>query len=197
MMQAVGVALLAFGGAWAGFRAAGELSHRSAMLEELAASLAILEQELELGGYGLEECFRRLADRDRGAVGAFFADCAAGMAHLEDCPFPELWSRRVEQLPIGEEGQRVLASLGESLGRCEEERQIRALRSAGEALTLLARESREQYRRQGKVFQAVGVSAGPFWPFSCCKKRTRRYSRSCTALFLIESFGIVPVRSDD
>lgn len=162
MMQAVGVVLLAFGGAYMGFHAAGELSRRAALQGNMAASLALLEQELELGGYELKDCFRTLADRGRGEAEKFFSACAAGMEGLEAEPFPCLWSRLAGELPIGEEGQRILAALGETLGRCEASRQRQALRLAAEALTRLSEQTREQYRRQGKVFQAVGVSGGAF-----------------------------------
>lgn len=162
MMRVMGAALLALGGGYMGFRASEELSHRAAVLDDLTASLALLEQNLSLGGYGLCECFRTLANRGGGEVRNFFSSCAEGMGALEKTPFPALWSGLCGELPIGAEGQHILCRLGEVLGRCEAERQVRALRSAGEALSRLSGELREQYRCQGKVFQAVGVSAGAF-----------------------------------
>ena len=162
MMRAVGVVLLAFGGAYMGFHAAGELSAQVHALEELGTSLALLEQELELGGWDLGTCFRAVARRTGGAGQSFFSACADGMGRLEEEDFPSLWARLCGELPIGPEGQRILSTLGNILGRCETHRQRQALASVRGQLDRLAGESREEFRRRGKVFQAVGVSAGAF-----------------------------------
>ena len=162
MIRVLGTALLALGGTAMGFCAAREVSYRAEVLNDLAASLSLLEQDLELGGYSLQECFRALTDRGGGAVQWFFTACVEGMDRLEERPFPELWSGLSGELPIGREGRKILSALGEILGRCETERQMRALRTAGEALVLLAQENGEQCRRQGRVYQAVGMASGAF-----------------------------------
>lgn len=162
MMQAVGVVLLAFGGAWLGFRAAGELSHRAGSLGDMAAALELLAQELEFGGWDLEECFRFLSRNGRGTAGRFFAACAEGMEHLDEEEFSSLWLRLCGESGLGAEGQRILSALGHTLGRCDAQRQRQALDSAAQSLEALAQQTGEQYRRQGKVFQALGVSSGAF-----------------------------------
>ena len=162
MMRVVGTALLASGGACIGFHAAAELSHCVRTLEELGTSLALLEQELELGGCDLKACFRTVAGRSGGEVGNFFSACAEGMDSLEKTPFPALWARLCGELPIGAEGQRILSALGNTLGRCETDRQRQALAAVRGQLDRLAGEYRGELRRRGRVFQAVGVSAGAF-----------------------------------
>ena len=58
--------------------------------------------------------------------------------------------------------QDVLLPLGETLGRCGADRQLEALSSARRRLEALSARLEADSRRQGRVYQALGLSGGAF-----------------------------------
>ena len=163
MMRLLGAALVAAGAAWLGFRAAAALSLRARALEEMAQGLALLEQELELDGPPLPQLMERLGEETRGPAKALFRDCRQALDRLEREPFSQAWERLVRaREELGREGRAALLPLGEPLGRCGCEEQQRAVNRVRQRLTELARRTEEERRRQGKVYQVLGLSGGAF-----------------------------------
>ncbi len=163
MVRGLGAALLIAGCAWAGFRAAAGLNGRVRALEEMAAGLLLLEQELELDGAALPVLMERLSGRAAGPAGALFAGCRAGLERLDEEGFSRLWRRLVGELPeLGEEGRRCLAPLGDTLGRCGWEAQVRAVSAARRRLLELAARAEEQALREQKLYPVLGLSGGAF-----------------------------------
>ena len=86
-----------------------------------------------------------------------------GLALLEREDFSSLWRRLVqERTELTQEGQAVLLPLGETLGRYDGERQREALSAARRRLGELAARLEADCRRQGRVYQALGLSGGAF-----------------------------------
>ena len=159
----LGAVLVAAGAAWLGFRAAAALSLRAGALEEMAQGLALLEQELELDGPPLPQLMDRLAEETRGPARALFRDCRQALDRLELEPFSQAWEGLVRARgELGREGQAALLPLGETLGRCGCEEQRRAAARVRTRRTELARRTEEERRRQGKVYQVLGLSGGAF-----------------------------------
>ena len=154
---------MAAGGASLGFQAAAGLRSQVRALEEMAQGLALLERELELNAPPLSRLLEQGAERSRGPAEALFRECLRGLDDLDREDFSTLWRRLVSDcMALGSEGQAVLAPLGDTLGRYDGERQREALAAARRRLEELAARLKEDSRRRGRVYQALGLSGGAF-----------------------------------
>lgn len=163
MVRMMGAVLAAAGAAWMGFGAAAGLKRRGRALEEMADGLDLLALELEWGAPPLPGLMERAMAAGRGPARALFRDCVRALEGLEGEPFSHAWRRLAEaHAELGEEGRRALIPLGDILGRCDSREQQRAVRAAGKRLRELAGRAEEDYRRQGKVYQTLGLSGGAF-----------------------------------
>ena len=163
MVRLLGAALVAAGGACLGLQTAAGLRRRGRAVRQAEAGLALLEGELELNAPPLAWLLERGAARSEGPARALFEGCARGLDSLDREDFSALWRRLVaEQEDLTAEGQAVLAPLGDTLGRYEAERQREALSAARRRLEELAGRLEADSRRQGRVYQALGLSGGAF-----------------------------------
>lgn len=163
MMRLIGAALVAAGGAALGFQAAAGLRGRARALEEMSEGLALLERELELNAPPLSRLLAQGAARGQGPARVLFQGCLRGLDELDREDFSALWRRLTARLTgLGGEGQAVLVPLGDTLGRYEAGRQREALSAVRRRLEELAARAEEDSRRQGRVYQALGLSGGAF-----------------------------------
>lgn len=163
MVRLAGAVLVAAGCGFLGFQAAAGLRGRVRALREMAQGLALLERELELNVPPLSRLLAQGAARSRGPAGELFRGCLQGLEHLEREEFSALWRRLVARREeLGQEGQAVLLPLGDALGRCGAERQREALAAVRRRLEELAAALEADSRRQERVYQALGLSAGAF-----------------------------------
>ena len=163
MIRLIGAALVAAGGAWLGLRAAEGLRSRAIALRQMEAGLALLEQELELSAPPLPRLMAWGAGHSQGPAAELFRGCVQGLDRLEREPFSALWRRLVaERQELGAQGQAVLLSLGDTLGRYDARRQQEALSAVRRRLEQLAAQQEADSRRQGRVYQALGLSGGVF-----------------------------------
>ena len=163
MVRLVGAVLVAVCCSWLGFCAAEELHKRTQALRQMAAGLVLLERELELGGPPLEQLLTRGADRSQGPARALFRGCARGLERLDEEEFSSLWRRQLSQRKeLGEEGQSLLLPLGNLLGRYDAEQQRDSIAAVRIQLEELAARSDTERRRQGRVYQVLGLSGGAF-----------------------------------
>lgn len=163
MVRFAGAVLVAAGCGFLGFQAAAGLRGRVRALKEMSQGLALLERELELNVPPLSRLLAQGAARSRGPVKELFRGCLWGLDHLEQEEFSVLWRRLVsERGELGLEGQAVLLPLGDALGRCGAERQREELAAVRRRLEELAAALEADSRRQGRVYQALGLSAGAF-----------------------------------
>lgn len=163
MVRVLGAALVAAGGAVLGFQAAAGLRRQVRALEQMAQGLLGLEGELEITAPPLPRLMERCAGRSEGPARELFASCAQGLERLDREELSALWRRLVgERTELGPEGQDVLAPLGEVLGRYEADRQREALSTARRRLEEMADRVERDYRRRGRVYEALGLSGGAF-----------------------------------
>lgn len=163
MLRALGAVLVAAGGAWMGLWAAEELRRRERALEDMASGLALLEQELGLGGLPLGPMFRALSEQVRGPAKALFAACGAELSQTDRPTFPVIWSRLVQELPgLDREARRTLSLLGETLGRCDGMSQQQAVAAVRRQLEEQRRRAGEDRRKRGRVYQILGLTGGVF-----------------------------------
>ena len=163
MIRVFGAALIAAGGGWLGFQAAAGLRRQARAVRQMEAGLALLERELELNAPSLPRLLERGAAHSEGPAKALFEACLRGLDNLDREGFSHLWRRQVrERTGLTPEGQAVLAPLGDILGRYEADCQREALSAARRRLEELAARSEADSRRQGRVYQALGLSGGAF-----------------------------------
>lgn len=163
MVHLMGAVLLAAGCGYLGFQAAEGLRRRSRNLSEMARALALLEGELELGSPPLGQLLERVAGRCSGPAKVLLEGCVQGLERLDREDFSALWRRKVAQLTeLGEEGQAALAPLGDILGRYDGQAQREGAQAVRRTLERLAQRWEEERRRQGRVYQVLGLSGGAF-----------------------------------
>ena len=163
MIRMFGAVLVAAGAAWIGFQAAAGLRSRVKAIRAASDGLALLERELELTASPLPQLLAWGAARSQEPVRGLFEGCVQGLDNLAQEDFSTLWRRLCSQCSgLGPEGQAVLSPLGDTLGRCESQRQREALSAARRRLEELAAQLEEDSRRRGRVYQALGLSGGAF-----------------------------------
>ena len=163
MLRMTGAVLVAAGAAWLGFQAAAGLRSRTRAIRDMAGGLAVLERELELNAPPLSRLLERVAAHSQGPARGLFQGCARGLDRLDREDFSSLWRQMVrERTELTPEGQAVLLPLGDTLGRYDGERQREALAAARRRLEELAGRLEADSRRQGRVYQVLGLSGGAF-----------------------------------
>lgn len=163
MLRLLGTVLVATGCAWLGFRSAAVLRNQVRALRDIADGLVLLEQELELDAPPLPQLMERLIPRSRGAARALFQGCRRALDRLEEESFSRSWRQLVEgRHELGPEGRQCLLPLGDTLGRCSCEEQRRTVAALHHRLVELTARAEETCRRQGKVYQVLGLSGGAF-----------------------------------
>ena len=163
MVRLIGAVLVAAGGALLGFQAAAGLRRQVRAVRQTEAGLALLERELELNAPPLPYLLKWGASHSDGPARALFQGCVRGLDNLDREDFSTLWRRLVgEQNWLPPEGQAILSPLGDILGRYESDRQREALSAARRRMEELAVHLEADSRRQGRVYQALGLSGGAF-----------------------------------
>ena len=163
MIRLIGAVLVAAGGAFWGFQAAAGLRRRVRALRQMEDGLSLLERELELNAPPLAHLLERGASRSEGPARILFRGCLQGLDRLDRETFSHLWRRLLGELSeLSPEGQAILLSWGDTLGRYEAERQREAIAAARRRLEELSARLEADSRRQGRVYQALGLSGGAF-----------------------------------
>ena len=163
MVHLLGAVLVAAGGSLLGFQAAAGLRKRGRAVRQMEEGLALLERELELNAPPLSRLLERGAAHSQGPARALFQGCTQGLDNLDREDFSSLWRRLVrERAELTPEGQAILLPLGNTLGRYEGERQRETLSAARRRLGELAARLEADSRRQGRVYQVLGLSGGAF-----------------------------------
>lgn len=163
MIHMLGAVLVAAGCGWAGILAAGRLRRRVETLEALCAGLEQLERELSLCLTPLPQLMAGLAGRVPHSARGLFAGCAQALEEPDREAFFQTWDRLTELLPdLTEEDRRALRPLGQVLGRYDAPGQVRAVEGARRRLEVLCAAAREDSRRLGGVYRAIGAAGGGF-----------------------------------
>lgn len=161
-MKLIGAVLLAGGAAFLGFSAAAQLERRVKSLRGMLNALETLERELTFRLTPMPELLAELAKHAQPPVNAFFARCREGLDTLGEHTLSELWNEALDTVPmdLGPEDLQALRELGGILGRYDGEGQREALALArtqlGQCLTTAA----EERTRLGRVYGALGLTAG-------------------------------------
>lgn len=160
MLRLAGAVLVAAGGAWLGFSAAGELRRRERTLRALLGALDWMERELSFRLAPMPELLGGAALRTDGPVSDFFAHCRDGLDGLGEKTLALLWREGLGHLGLDERAAVALEELGDALGRCDGEGQVRAVGRARAELDRALDQAREDRKDIGRMYRVLGVSAG-------------------------------------
>ena len=163
MIRVFGAVLVAGCGIWFGSRQARLLERRVCVLEEFGVVLEQMRRELELRRTPLAQLFRVLSNQTRASVKGLFSACAAELEEDDQDALCRIWTSQVEKLPeLNGEERRILPSLGHVLGRYPGHEQGEAIFQVCQALELQTQAARQESRRLGRVYRALGAAGGGF-----------------------------------
>lgn len=153
--------LLVLGGCclW-GFCAADELSKRVRMLEELIGAVRVLERELALFRPALPELLGRMAQGRSHKVFSFLDQCCREVE--KGSQFTDVWMEEVNKLPLTSRERSLMCSLGQVLGRYDDQGQAQAAECIRMELEECAAKARQNNQIRGKLYRTLGATAGGF-----------------------------------
>lgn len=158
MTGLLGGLLLLVGGGLLGYGATAQMGRRLDAIAAIRGGLYALERELSQQLTPLPT----LLQRNYLPFSSEFSACGQGVQ--EGVPFTRCWDRLVDALPQLEGEERgILRPLGGILGRFEGEVQSAALLRTAEELERLEERLRENRFRLGRVYPALGMTAGAFF----------------------------------
>lgn len=162
MIRLMGAACLACGAMGLGLGAIAHLDGRVRDLRGLLVGLECVQRELSWKLAPLPDALNLAAHQCQGAPGEFFTLCAHGAQNLRGRTFAQVWQQageasqmRLEQLDV-----ELLDALGAVLGQYDGESQRQAVEHTREQLEEQLAQASEQRRRLGRVYGALGVTAG-------------------------------------
>ncbi len=153
--------LLVLGGCWLwGVRAAGELSKRVNMLDELIGAVRVLERELALFRPAIPELLTRMAQGRSGRTRVFLDNCIREIEAGNN--FSQVWEEEVYQLPLTPQEKNLLCGLGRVLGRYDDLGQVQVAERIRVELEQCAAGARQNNLIRGKLYRTLGTTAGGF-----------------------------------
>lgn len=164
MMRLLGAILLTCGAAAIGFSAAAALTRRARGLRALLGGLELLERELSFRLTPLPDLFARLARQATPPAAGFFTACREGLETLGERSMDQIWAEALARRPmaLSPEDHAILLELGGVLGRFDGPGQREALGEIRARLLHQAERAEEESRRMGRVYGALGLTAGSF-----------------------------------
>lgn len=164
MTRLMGAVLLALGCGAVGWGAVGRLERRVRDLRELAAGLDVLQRELGWRLAPLPAALDTAAKEAHGCAARFFEQCAQGAGRLNGRSFQQVWREELETCPLQltAEDKQLLEQLGSVLGRYDGESQRKAIEEGVSRLDRQIVQAGEDRRRLGRVYGALGMTAGLF-----------------------------------
>lgn len=155
-MRLAGAALLTAAGLLAGLAAAEELRRRRDRLEELVRMLTLLGFELERFCTPLPAVFERLSGQLSGPAAALCRHVRAGLEDLSGRALEDIWREALTVLPVRE--RRMLAPLGQVLGRYGAREQLAAVEACRAAAERARDDAAAALRDRGRMYIGVGAA---------------------------------------
>lgn len=155
MLKLIGAVMIIAVCAYIGFAAGEEAKHRQRLLEETASALELLKSEICFSDTELKKAFINI-DRVTDTEGIF----ARAAERIEEEGISRAWNRAVESAGLDEEDEHVLKLLSSKIGKTDSEGQRRHIEYTASLLRERARDAKEIYEKNGKIYRSVGFLAG-------------------------------------
>lgn len=164
MIRLVGAVMLVSGSGMLGLGAVCTMDRRIRDLQGVLMALETMERELSAGGGDLDHILTAAAESTVGGPSRFFLRCRQDLRKLRHGAFSDVWQKALEEgiLRLEQQDLTELGGLGRVLGCYDGESQAAALSAAARRLDLRLAQAREQRSGLGKVYGALGISAGLF-----------------------------------
>ncbi len=161
MLRFWGAALVFAGCAALGIAGAGRLSARVKALQAMLGALEQMERELSFRLTSMPDLLAALARTAAPPAGDLFRRCLEGLDALGEKSLDQIWGEALDTAgDLGEPALAALRDLGMVLGRYDAESQRQSVAYARDALEKCLRDAQGERARLGRVYTAVGVSAG-------------------------------------
>lgn len=155
-MRLAGAALLTAAGLLAGLAAADSLRQRWARRAELARMLTLLGFELERFRTPLPAVFQALSGQLSGPAAELCRRVRTGLEELDERAMEDIWREAASFLPAEE--RRVLAPLGQVLGRYGAREQLAAVDACRIDMERARDRAAEALRDRGRMYIGVGAA---------------------------------------
>lgn len=155
MVKIIGAVMTGFACGYLGFRMNMTLKIRVKSLADIAASLEMLESEINFSVNKLKKAFFRI-DRN-----GFFTSAAE---YMEENGIKKAWEKAVNEnksrLCLTDADCEILLTLGSSIGRTDTEDQLKNIGYAKTMITMQEKQAQSDYGRMGKLYRSGGILAG-------------------------------------
>lgn len=160
MFRLIGICLIWGGCVFWGLQAVEGVHRRVRLLEDMGQALEVLERELTLNRTALPELLERLSNRSTQQARVLFCDCNRSLQ--QGSSFMDAWTSALKKSGMKQEEQTLLSGLTQVLGRYDAQGQAQALAHLKRELERRCARQREETRALGRVYCALGVTAGGF-----------------------------------
>lgn len=155
MVRILGAVMVGAACGYFGFRMSLSLKKRTKSLADIAASLEMLESEINFGANKLKKAFMRV---DRNGL---FTAAAQG---IEEKGIKNAWSDAVNMsktsLCLTDADSDILLMLGKNIGKTDTEDQIKNIKYIKTMINGQEKQAVSEYDRFGKLYRSGGILVG-------------------------------------
>lgn len=166
MIKVAGSCLILFSSTAIGFWCSGRLRDRLEELEYIRKLLLMLRGEIRYSHATLSEAFQAIGKRMKPPYGAFLLRTAEAMDSMEGQTLSQLWETGIrEELTdsaLKKEDKERLIWLGSQLGYLDTQMQLSTIELYLEQIQEELQSAAESVKRNGRLYQTLGVMAGIF-----------------------------------
>ena len=163
MVNVLGACAVGFSAVYFGASLAADLARRAETAGALRDLMLTARQKLAAWRLPLPALLRETAQEQAGCFTAFCVKAAAKLERERRKPAERILTDcfRTEAPPgLPEEGRRIALRVFATLGRLDPEQQLSVLDRAIEDLDRLETELRQDHRRRGRCYLALGICSG-------------------------------------
>lgn len=165
-VKLLGITLITGSSTAIGFFFSGRLRERIEELEMMKKLLMLLRGEIRYNHATLTESFQIIAERMENIYGMFLLRVSEELMAMDGQTLAQIWERNVRECfresAMSREDKDRLLSLGGQLGYLDIEMQLNTIELYLEQLQEEISHAQEASKRNGKLYQTMGVIAGIF-----------------------------------
>lgn len=162
----LGICLIIGSSTAIGFWLSNRLKERIDELEIIKKLFMLLRGEIKYNHAALSEAFQTIARRMDNLYGRLLSKVSEQMDSMEGQTFTQIWTQCAEEglkeSALNKEDREKLISMGGQLGYLDIEMQLGTIELYLEQLQDEIQNARECLKRNGKLYQTMGVIAGIF-----------------------------------
>lgn len=166
VMKLLGICLILGSSTAIGFFLSNRLKERIEELESIKKLLMMLRGEIKYNHAALSEAFQTIARRMDNLYGRLLSHVSEEMDSMDGQTLMQIWERSVneslKESALNREDREKFISLGGQLGYLDIEMQLGTIELYLEQLEEEIKNARENLKRNGKLYQTMGVITGIF-----------------------------------